>query len=187
MPISSISTSFIHNHAPVMENAVSTKTPENSTLRAYQLIMRINPILQAFFPDYSDRPEIFWLYRSANTVRYILRVTQYAIFGKPYLHIPVNTIYSTTINIIYSTIYIIPKYATQNTTFNTIISILQYCYHIVTILISTLYSYIYIDTIYRSGIAVVQLFYTIIYRISVSSICIKSVALFCADRQQISS
>ena len=38
-----------------------------------------------------------------------------------------------------------------------------------------------------SGIIVVQLLYTIYIRISVSSICIKSAALFCADRQQISS
>ena len=36
------------------------------------------------------------------------------------------------------------KYATQDAMmFNTIISILQYCYHIITILISTTYSYIY--------------------------------------------
>ena len=38
-----------------------------------------------------------------------------------------------------------------------------------------------------SGIIVVQLLYTIIYIIFVSSICIKTLTLICADRQQISS
>ena len=39
----------------------------------------------------------------------------------------------------------------------------------------------------HSGISVVQILYTIIYIISVSSNCIKSAGIFCADHQQISS
>ena len=106
------------------------KTPENSTLQAYRLIMRINPILYAFFSDDSDRPEIFQLYQSASIVIHILRVTQYLIFSKHNLPLSVNLIYYHLLNYPYYT-----KYATQDSMiFTTIISILQYCYHIVTIL-----------------------------------------------------
>ena len=64
-----------------------------------------------FSSDYSDSPEILdhknqLIYNG----RYITRVTHYALFGKPYLHLPVNTIYST--------IHIIP----------TILSHIQYNY-----------------------------------------------------------
>ena len=75
-----------------------------------------------------------------STVNTRVRVTCYIFFGKPYLLIPVNTIYTyhllpfTQLSILYQLSYHI---------FTTIISILQYCYHIVTIIISTLYSYIY--------------------------------------------
>ena len=65
--------------------------------------------------------------------RHVLHISHFLInnhllhYSKHYLHMIVN--------LIYSTIHIIPNILSHNTViFNTIISILQYCYHIVTLL-----------------------------------------------------
>ena len=87
LPFSSITMPRYWKMLPV------AKTPENSTLRAYRLIMRINPILQAFF---------FRLLRSSRNFTTVsisqysdtrVHITHCIIFGKPYLLLPVNTIY----------------------------------------------------------------------------------------------
>ena len=51
-----------------------------------------------------------------NWICRMLRITWYAFFGKPYLHIPVNTIYPHTVNLIYQTIHIIPTVITYHIT-----------------------------------------------------------------------
>ena len=141
MPISPISTSLIHNHAPVLENAANSKNAwklhfagvsANNENQSYFIgaFLQTTPIVQKF---------------STVLIGLVQLIRACAL---PVIYFLVNTIYSTTVNPIYSTIHIIP---TQDTViFNTIISILQYCYsyvihcnYIVTIIISITYSYIY--------------------------------------------
>ena len=137
MPIFPISTIFIHNHAPVLENAANIKNAgkyhfagvsANNRNQSYFIgvFLQTTPIVQKFYNCINR----------SNTVNTRVRVTHYMIFCKHHLPLPVNPIYYHLLNY--------PYYTTQDTTiFNTIISILQYCYsyvihcnYIVTIIIS---------------------------------------------------
>ena len=144
MPISSISTILIHNHAPVLENAAILKNAgkqhfagvsANNENQSYfigvffRLLRQSRNFLVVSIGQYSDTR---------------VRITCYVFFGKPYLLLPVNPIYYHLLNYPYYTNYYNTLYHIMyHTRSTTIISILQYCYHIVTIIISTIYSYIY--------------------------------------------
>ena len=101
------------------------KTPENSTFPLFHMKMRY------LSHDYASKSystiieqNFFNCINRSNTVHTRVRVTHYMIFGKPYLP-----------NYSKSHLLNYPYYTIQYTLlFNTIISILQYCYHIVTIL-----------------------------------------------------
>ena len=126
MPFSFISTFFIHNHAPVLENATILKTPTNSTfLRCrliYPLVHRVIHRLCITWKNFSKILAVSIGQYSDTRVH----ITYVAFFGKHNLPLKTNTIYPS-VNTIYSTIHIIP------TTYSILfISILQYCYRYVT-------------------------------------------------------
>ena len=124
------------------------KTPTNSTLRAYHLILPVYDTIQSHFFIIEQK---FENGRSKsigqNRICSMLRITHIAFFGKPYLHRSVNTIYiihPITVNLISPTIHIIPTTISQDPMiFNTIISIFTYCYYYATYCNSIIYSYIY--------------------------------------------
>ena len=82
-----------------------------------------------------------------NTVHTRVRVTCYIFFGKHHLPLPVNLIYYHLLNYPYYTIsyHIIYHTRCNDIQYNyiDITILLSYCNYIVTILISTIYSYIY--------------------------------------------
>ena len=124
------------------------KTPENSTLRAYRLILPAYDTIRSHFRHYRTkiRKMTDQNRRVKNQVCSTLRITCIVFFSKHYLPIIVNTIYYHLLNYPYYTNYDTIQYTII---FTTIISIYKYCYHyvihcnyIVTILISTIYRYI---------------------------------------------
>ena len=145
MPFSSISTSFIHIPSPVLENAAILKTPENSTFSLYRLILPAYDTKRSHFRHYRTKIRE-WRIRIDGSKKLIcstLRITWYNFFGKHHLphYSKSHLLPFPQLFILYQPFYCI---------FNTIISILQYCYSyvihcnsFVTILINTIYSYIY--------------------------------------------
>ena len=144
MPISSISTIFIHNHAPVLENTANIKNAgkqhfagvsANNRNQSYFIgvFLQTTPIVQKF---------------STVSIDLIQLIRAYAL---PDMQFLVNHIYHQLVNLIYYHLLNYPYYTILDPIiFTTIISILQYCYryvihcnYIVTIIITTLYSYIY--------------------------------------------
>ena len=138
MPILSISTIFIHNHAPVLENAAILKNAgkqhfagvsANNRNQSYfiGIFLQTTPIVQKFTTVSID---LIQLIRA-----YVLPVMQFLV----------NHIYPHLVNIIYSTIHIIPTVITYHIQYNyiDITILLSHCNYIVTIIITTLYSYIY--------------------------------------------
>ena len=103
MPISSISTIFIHNHAPVLENAVILKTPENSTFPLFHIKMRY---LSHDYASQSYSTVVEWIFSNCinrtSTVNTRVRVTYYMIFVKHPLHNSQHhfTYYQTSYNLI---------------------------------------------------------------------------------------
>ena len=88
--------------------------------------------------------KIFSIKIDRMTKRSTQRVTHYVLFAKPYLHILVNIISPITVNIIHPTIHIMPTILSHiHYNYIDITILLSYCNYIVTIIISTLYSYIY--------------------------------------------
>ena len=125
LPVSSIS------HPPSWKMLPVAKTPENSTLRAYHLVL----------PAYDTIRGHFWHYRTKirewrigidgaknwSVARCALHVLNFLVNT---IYLLVNTIYYITVNLIYSTIHIISTILLHNT------SHIHYNYIDITILIS---------------------------------------------------
>ena len=85
MPISSISTILIHNHAPVMENAAILK---NAGKQHFAGVLANNRNQSYFIGVFLQTTLIVQNFSNCinriNTVNTRVRVTCYAFFGKPY-------------------------------------------------------------------------------------------------------
>ena len=146
------------------------KTPENSTLRAYQIKIRINPILQAFFSD-QYRRRIFlspYPYKNIDICSFSRAYQMVNAFCYTNLPHITNSITYTTIipssityNILsYTILYTI--YYNRNSHYKILysISLYQYynivntCNHIVTIIFDMRYNYLnkynYINSITKN-------------------------------------
>lgn len=97
LPASSISQPPSWKMLPV------AKTPENSTLRAYRLILPAYDTIRSHFLHYRTKIWKMQIKIDISKLDSPARVTWYAFFGKHYLHSQVNTIYPfTTISHIFT-------------------------------------------------------------------------------------
>ena len=143
MPISSVSTIFIQIPAPVLENAANIKNTGKYYFAGVLANNRKSILFyRRFSSDYSDSPKISSCINRASTVNTRVRITCYIFFGKHTIY----TISPIPVNLIYSTIHIIPTILSHiHYNYIDITILLSYCNYIVTVQ----YIAIYIDTIYR--------------------------------------